>query len=217
MKLLIATIGMAVLNFIAYLVLSFLWSLPCEVREITSDSMLPALKIQDLVFVEKFSPHLNQPFKRGEIVLFYPEFLNAKEKSGLQKALLALARIKGETGETAHFRRVAGLPGDLVEVYCPEAKIVLPPSLETNQSAPKAGGTVIKIKCSNKNMALSDQKCRGRFLIPKGFLFLIGDNTDYLGILEDVKIFGRPQFRISDFSQIEPQGTNSFTISKGEH
>lgn len=216
MKTLLTLISMAILSYIANFVLSFMWALPCEVREITSQAMLPTLRVQDLVFVEKISPYFNQAFKRGEIVLFYPEFLNSKEKNSLQKALLALARIKGQTGETAHLRRVAGLPGDLVEIYCAQAKIVLPPNISTDQMVPKAGGEVIKIVCSKKDIAISNQRCMGRFLIPQGYLFLIGDNTEYLGILEDVKIFGRPQFRFSDFSKIEAQGTNCFVISKEE-
>lgn len=216
MKAFFAIAGMVLLNFAANFILSIMSSLPFEVREITSPAMLPTLKANDLIFVEKFSPYLNEPFKRGEIVLFYPEFLNAKEKNIWQKMLLALARINGQTGETAHFRRIAGLPGDLVEIYGTEAKIVLPPNVIANQTTPSKGGEVIKITMRQNENSKSDQKCIGRYLVPERFLFLIGDNTDYLGILEDVKIFGRPQFRVSDFTKIEPQGTTSFVISKGE-
>ena len=215
MKAFFAIAGMVLLNFAANFILSIMSSLPFEVREITSPAMLPTLKIDDLLFVEKFSPYLNQPFKRGEIVLFYPEFLNPKEKNSWQKMLLALARINGQTGETAHFRRVAGLPGDLVEIYAPEAKIVLPPNVISNQTTPSKGGEVIKITLHQNENSKSDQKCIGRYLVPEKFVFLIGDNTDYLGILEDVKIFGRPQFKVSDFAKIEPQGTTSFVISTG--
>ncbi len=215
MRAIFAIAGMIFLNFAANLILSIISSLPFEIREITSSAMLPTLKINDLLFVEKFSPYLNQPFKRGEIVLFYPEFLNPKEKNSWQKMLLALARINGQTGETAHFRRVAGLPGDLVEIYAPEAKIVLPPNVISNQTTPSKGGEVIKITLHQNENSKSDQKCIGRYLVPEKFVFLIGDNTEYLGILEDVKIFGRPQFKVSDFAKIEPQGTTSFVISKG--
>lgn len=220
MKKIVAIVGMFLLNFVANFTFSLLYSLPYEVREINSQAMIPSFKPRDLIFVEKFSPYLNQPFKRGEVVLFYPEFLSATKKNSWQKMLLALARIKGQTGETAYFRRVAGLPGDLVEIYCPEAKIVLPTSSKanelSNQTAPAAGCELIKITCKQTDNSNSEQKCIARYFVPKGFLFLIGDSTDYLGILEDIKIFGRPQFRISDFSLIEPQGGNSFVISKGE-
>ncbi|MDX2107762.1 MAG: S26 family signal peptidase [Candidatus Melainabacteria bacterium] len=220
MKVILAIVGMLLLNFVANFTFSLLYSIPCEVRPINSQAMLPSLKPQDQIFVEKFSPYLNQPFKRGEVVLFYPDFLSATKKNSWQKMLLALARIKGQTGENAHFRRVAGLAGDLVEIYCPEAKIVLPATAKatevTNPTAPATGGEIIRITCKQSDNSNSERKCIARYLVPKGFLFLIGDNTDYLGMLEDVKIFGRPQFRVSDFSSIEPQGSNSFVISKGE-
>jgi hypothetical protein len=78
------------------------------------------------------------------------------------------------------------------------------------------GGSLVKIAYREQDGLSEEQKCVGRYVIPKGYLFLIGDNTDYLGILEEAKIFGRPQFRFSDFNIIEPQGTNKFVISKGE-
>lgn len=220
MKALLAIIGMLTLNFIASFVLSILWSLPCEVRQITSLAMLPTLKPKDLVFVEKLSPYIKHSFKRGEIVLFYPDFLNAKEKNGWQRMQLAIARIKGETGEVAHFRRIVGLPGDIVEVYCPSSKIILPPTIEnqigSNPTELPKDSLLVKITYSGQEANSQEQKCVGRYAIPKGYLFLIGDNTDYLGILEEAKIFGRPQFRFSDFNIIEPQGTNNFVISKEE-
>lgn len=220
MKALLAILGMLTLNFIATFIFSLLWSLPCEVRQITSNAMLPTLKPNDLVFVEKFSPYINHSFKRGEIVLFYPDFLNAKEKNSWQKMQLAIARIKGETGEAAHFRRIAGLQGDVVEVYCPSSKIILPPNIEnqigSNQTELPKGSQLVKIFYRGKEAQSLEQKCVGRYAIAKGYLFLIGDNTDYLGILEEAKIFGRPQFRFSDFNTIEPQGTNIFVISKEE-
>ena len=221
MKAFLAILGILTLNFIATFIFSILWSLPCEVRQITSTAMLATLKPNDLVFVEKFSPYLNRSFKRGEIILFYPEFLNAKEKNSWQKMQLAIARIKGETGEAAHFRRVAGLPGDIVEVYCPQSKIILPPSIENQINSDSANllqkDSPVKIVYRDQNALSVEQKCIGRYVIPKGYLFLIGDNTDYLGILEEAKVFGRPQFRFSDLNTIEPQGTKKFVISKVEH
>lgn len=220
MKTILSIAGMLTLNFIATFIFSILWSLPCEVRQIKSLAMLPTIKPNDLIFVEKFSPYLNHSFKRGEIVLFYPDFLNAKEKNAWQKMQLAIARIKGETGEVAHFRRIAGLPGDVVEIYCPSSKIILPPNIQNQISSNPTdllkGGSLVKISYRRQGALSQEQKCVGRYAISKGYLFLIGDNTDYLGILEETKIFGRPQFRLSDFNIIEPQGTNNFVISKEE-
>jgi len=221
MKAIFTIVVMVILNFIATFVLSLLSSLPFEMREIKTTAMLPTLRVNDLVFVEKFSPYLKQKFNRGEVVLFYPDFLESRGKTIWQKMSAALDRIKGRTGEKAYFRRVAGLAGDVVEIYCSEAKIVLPTSLsamknQINDTAPQAQDSVIKITCKQNNTLNTDQKCLARYTVPAGCLFLIGDNTDYLGILEDAKIFGRPQFRLSDGSKIEPQGTNQFVISKGE-
>tara|TARA_Y100001968_G_scaffold236783_1_gene220092 strand:+ start:1518 stop:2084 length:567 start_codon:yes stop_codon:yes gene_type:complete len=76
-----------------------------EPRWIPSGSMIPTLKIQDRILIEKISPKLNQKlhkhFKINTIVIFKPP------------------KILTETGYSdgsALIKRVVGLPGDKIEI-----------------------------------------------------------------------------------------------------
>lgn len=69
-----------------------------EARYIPSESMLPTLKVNDRLIVDKVSYHFNQP-QRGDIVVFNPT-----------KAL------EDQNFHDAFIKRVIGLPGDRVAV-----------------------------------------------------------------------------------------------------
>jgi signal peptidase I len=69
-----------------------------EARYIPSESMLPTLKVNDRLIVDKVSYHLNKP-QRGDIVVFNPT-----------KAL------EDQNFHDAFIKRVIGLPGDRVAV-----------------------------------------------------------------------------------------------------
>tara|TARA_B100000700_G_C14664793_1_gene678024 strand:- start:16 stop:576 length:561 start_codon:yes stop_codon:yes gene_type:complete len=76
-----------------------------EPRWIPSGSMIPTLKIQDRILIEKISPKINKKFnkhpKKNTIVIFNPP------------------KILTETGYSdgsALIKRVVGLPGDTIEV-----------------------------------------------------------------------------------------------------
>lgn len=72
-----------------------------EARFIPSESMLPTLKIDDRLVIEKISYHFNPP-KRGDIIVFRAP----------QKALDAAH----STTNDAYIKRVIGLPGETIEV-----------------------------------------------------------------------------------------------------
>ena len=72
-----------------------------EARFIPSESMLPTLKIDDRLVVEKISYHFNPP-KRGDIIVFRAP----------QEALDAA----NSTTNDAYIKRVIGLPGETIEV-----------------------------------------------------------------------------------------------------
>ncbi len=69
-----------------------------EARYIPSESMLPTLKVNDRLIVDKVSYHLNKP-QRGDIVVFNPT-----------KAL------EDQNFHDAFIKRVIGLPGDRIAV-----------------------------------------------------------------------------------------------------
>lgn len=71
-----------------------------EARWIPSESMVPTLKINDKLIVDKLSYHFTNP-QRGDIVVFSPTDEIKKENPNLKDAFI---------------KRIIGLPGDKVEV-----------------------------------------------------------------------------------------------------
>lgn len=81
-----------------------------EPRNIPSESMLPTLKVKDRLVIEKISRFAG--IKRGEIVVFYPPFLE-KEKTGI---LSKVSGILSLPDHTAYIKRTIGLPGETIEI-----------------------------------------------------------------------------------------------------
>ena len=71
-----------------------------EARWIPSESMVPTLKINDKLIVDKLSYHFTNP-QRGDIVVFSPTDEIKKENPNLRDAFI---------------KRIIGLPGDKVQV-----------------------------------------------------------------------------------------------------
>ena len=89
-----------------------------EPRYIPSESMLPTLKIQDRLIVEKISNY-GRAYHRGDILVFYPpvaatdnEHASASDTNLLQATLKWL----GFSSAPAYIKRVVGLPGETLEV-----------------------------------------------------------------------------------------------------
>lgn len=211
MKAVFVLLALIIMNFVSSEILYFLFIVPGGMQTVTSSAMLPAFQPGFHFYVERISPYLNTDIRRGEVVAFYPEFLDGKNKNAWQKLNMAVERIKGSGAEPVHVRRVAGMPGDLIEIYCSSVKMVfpnnvIPPTVESPQ-----GGKVIKIRCRSGNV--SDTVCAGKYVVPPGFLFLIGDSTEYMGFVEMSKVTGKIQFLLSKKIEIlKPEGKDEFVI-----
>ena len=72
-----------------------------EARYIPSESMLPTLRVNDHLVVEKLSYRFNDP-ERGDIIVFMP-------REELQQ--------QNPSFRNAFIKRVIGLPGETVEVF----------------------------------------------------------------------------------------------------
>lgn len=86
------TIGLSVL--LAVGIRTFI----AEPRYIPSESMLPTLRINDRLIIDKVTYHF-KPLERGDIIVFHPP-----ESSGQEYA------------REAFIKRIIGLPGEMVEV-----------------------------------------------------------------------------------------------------
>lgn len=82
-----------------------------EPRYIPSESMLPTLKVQDRLIVEKISNY-TQKYKRGDILVFYPPSETQNQESPVSNTLKWL----GFSTTPAYIKRVIGLPGETLEV-----------------------------------------------------------------------------------------------------
>lgn len=81
-----------------------------EPRHIPSESMLPTLKVKDRLVIEKLSKFAG--IKRGDIVVFYPPFLE-KEKTGLLSKFTGILSLPDHT---AYIKRAIALPGETIEI-----------------------------------------------------------------------------------------------------
>ncbi|MBC7474225.1 MAG: signal peptidase I [Candidatus Sericytochromatia bacterium] len=96
---------------VALLIAMFTRSAVAETRLIPSESMLPTLKIDDRLIVEKLSNYVESP-KRGEVVVFYPPFL----EKGRDDLYSNVTKILSLPNHVAYIKRVIGLPGETIEV-----------------------------------------------------------------------------------------------------
>lgn len=170
-----------------------------EARYIPSESMLPTLKINDRLIVEKVTKNLrmaglNFPIKRGDIIVFYPPPDGNRGKDLRYDPLSIFARWTGLPflpQDDAYIKRVIGLPGDTIEVNANEGvyingKLLLEPYINE----------IPRYNCKDLNdITMYRRKGKyGKIIVPKGHLFVMGDNRNRS---QDSHIWGfLPQKRI---------------------
>lgn len=173
-----------------------------EARYIPSESMIPTLKINDRLIVEKVTKNLrllgfNMPIKRGDIVVFYPPPEGNRGKDLRYDLLSIFARWTGLPflpQDDAYIKRVIGLPGDLIEIRRDEGVYI-----NNKFTAEPYVNEPPKYNCTD----LSDinvyrkEGLSGKIVVPKGHFFLMGDNRNrsqdshVWGFLDEKRIVGR--------------------------
>ena len=93
------------------LIAMFTRSAIAESRFIPSESMLPTLHVDDRLVVEKLSNYVEIP-QRGEIIVFYPPFLEKNRDDLYSK----VTRILSMPNHISYIKRVIGLPGETISV-----------------------------------------------------------------------------------------------------
>lgn len=164
-----------------------------EPRLIPSESMLPTLKVDDRVFIEKVSQWW-RPYQRGDVMVFYPPssvvrqdpwswFLRTTGISGF-------IYEKDDHVDVAYIKRLIGLPGDIVEVKPGVGVYVNGKLLREPYKAETS------LTCTQE---LPTFHC-GPLRVPAGHYFLLGDNRNasqdsrYWGFLPKERIIGRAAF-----------------------
>lgn len=147
--------------------------LVAEARYIPSESMLPTLKVNDRLIVEKMSYRFRDP-KRGDIVVFKPTDGIKERQPDLKDALI---------------KRIVGVPGDTIELVEGIVYVNDQPMIENYTF--------------DATIPPTDQHYQwGPEVIPEESYLVLGDNRlnsydgVFWGLLPDDKIIGRAAVRI---------------------
>ena len=189
-----------------------------EARFIPSGSMLPGLKIQDRLLVEKLSYRRRAPH-RGEIVVFkaphsFDPALSAEYKVGSLTCLLAnLPLISALPGMQvpacdAYIKRVIGLPGE---------RVVVDPRGQVSINGASLSETYVKNYCPVDSQGAG--RCRPlNVVVPAGHVLVLGDNRSnswdgrfWPGgpFLPQDQIIGRAFWRFFPFTSVGPIGATT--------
>lgn len=163
-----------------------------EPRWIPSESMVPTLIVNDRLFIEKLSLFFS-PFRRGDIVVFYPPQFKLKHDP-----INEFTRAAGFLNDdVAYIKRLIALPGETLEI--------------------KPGvGVFINGKMLNepyvKEIAVNgcnlDPSYCGPIKVPQNEVFVMGDNRNnsqdsrFWGFLPENRIIGKALFRFWPIDRI---------------
>ena len=173
-----------------------------EARYIPSESMVPTLKINDRLIVEKITKNLRffgfkLPIQRGDILVFYPPPEGNRGKDLHYDPLSVFARWTGLPflpQDDAYIKRVIGLPGDVIEIKKGEGVYINGKLLIEPYANELPNYTCTDLKDIE---VYRRQDKSGKIIVPAGNLFLMGDNRNrsqdshVWGFLDQKRIVGR--------------------------
>ena len=173
-----------------------------EARYIPSESMVPTLKINDRLIVEKVSKNLRFlgfkiPIQRGYILVFYPPSAGNRGKDLHYDPLSIFARWTGLPflpQDDAYIKRVIGLPGDQIEIKQGEGVYINGRLLFEPYANELPNYNCLDL--SEIEVYKREGKS-GKIIVPKGYLFVMGDNRNrsqdghVWGFLDQKRIVGR--------------------------
>ena len=174
-----------------------------EARYIPSESMVPTLKVDDRLIVEKITKNLRLlgfklPIQRGDILVFYPPPDGNRGKDLHYDPISIFARLTGLPflpQDDAYIKRVIGLPGDQIEIRKGEGVYINGKFLfETYINNEEPNYNCLDL--SNIEV-YREQGKTGKIIVPKGHYFLMGDNRNrsqdshVWGFLDERRIVGR--------------------------
>ena len=157
-----------------------------ELRWIPSESMVPTLKVNDRLVVERYSRFYSKP-QRGDIMVFTPPNIVLKNDP-----LSIFSRYTGILcKDIAYIKRIIGMPGDKLEIKQSQKHESL--AVYIND---------VEIEESYINRDLAYIPCeKGRFcgpmIIPDKHYFMMGDNrgnsedSRFWGLLQEDRFIGR--------------------------
>jgi signal peptidase I len=214
MRSLLAIIGMVIVCPIFLLLLLISTRLFIECRYLPSKTMQPTLTVDDRVLIDKTKTFLRRPYRRGEIIVFYPPPIEMGGTDLSWDPMQVLVRLTGLPFlpyEPAFIKRVVGLPGDRIRVVSGQGVFVNGQLLDESSyvkeppnyslsflkdiGGPSMSGDVIR-----PYTRLGDAEAP--IVIPPGKLFVLGDNRNnssdshVFGLLNEDRVIGRVMLKI---------------------
>jgi signal peptidase I len=124
--------------------------------KIPSASMEPTLEVGDMVLVNRFIYHFENPH-RGDIIVFHPPGVGDEA-------------VKGDTTEASvnYIKRVVGLPGETVQILHGQVLICQRPHV----------GCYVLHEPYLDQAENQDTGNFGPYVVPQGDYFVMGDNRD---------------------------------------
>lgn len=188
-----------------------------EARYIPSESMVPTLKVNDRLIVEKVTKHLGHPIRRGDILVFYPprQELGRDLKNDPLTMFGRWTGLPGIPNEPAFIKRVIGIPGDHIRIQSNVGVFINGQKLDESsyiKEVPKYDLNVLgDIQGRNLNNEFihpyADRE-NEPIIVPPGHLFMMGDNRNnsedshVWGFLPQKRVIGRAWVLI--WRQLEP-------------
>jgi signal peptidase I len=188
---------MTVFMCIALLVSLLLW-MRCTIegRWVKGNNMAPTLNIHDHVIFDMSCYRANRRFQRGQIVLFYPYYVQVAAGELDDNPMNVINRALGPASLSyprASIKRIIGLPGDRVEVKAGDGVYINGSRLNEPYVNEAAKYRLLQLKdIGGRLLVNGDLICpypgqAAPIVVPADSLFLMGDNRNQC---EDSHIFG---------------------------
>lgn len=177
-----------------------------ELRLIPSESMLPGLRIDDRVVIERVTQPF-RPYQRGDVLVFYPPDTQLKDDPW--SVFLRLTGFSGllykkeDNIDVAFIKRLIGMPGDKVEVRANDGVYI---------NGKKLNEPYVAELAKSCTMVQPFPYC-GQVEVPEGEYFMLGDNRNqsadsrYWGFEPKERVIGRAVYRIWPLSRLGPLET----------
>jgi signal peptidase I len=180
------------------LLMSLLLWMRCTIegRWVKGNNMAPTLNLHDHVLFDMSSYPTNRRFQRGQIVLFYPYYVQLEPGELDDNPMNVINRALGPASLSyprASIKRIIGLPGDRIEVKPGDGVYINDKRLTEPYVKKPAGYKLLQLKDIGGRLPVNGDLIypypgqAAPIVVPADSLFLMGDNRDEC---EDSHIFG---------------------------
>jgi signal peptidase I len=180
------------------LLMSLLLWMRCTIegRWVKGNNMAPTLNLHDHVLFDMSSYRTSRRFQRGQIVLFYPYYVQLESGELDDNPMNVINRALGPASLSyprASIKRIIGLPGDRIEVKPGDGVYINDKRLAEPYVKEPAGYKLLQLKDIGGRLPVNGDLIypypgqAAPIVVPADSLFLMGDNRNQC---EDSHLFG---------------------------